>query len=157
MSTSDELDTTKFHQFEIFDGLNVHQVAEISECSDRRSVDAGEEIMREGGRSRDLFGLISGRVEVVKMDGSGSEQRLAEIGTGHVFGELGLAVGAPRTATVRTLEDSEFLVIDGEEFHQLQQEYSNAAYKVEHNILRLVARRMGETNRELLEGMTDDS
>lgn len=157
MSTSDALDAEQFHQFEIFDGLNVYQVAEISECSDLRSVEAGREIMQEGGRSRDLFALISGRVEVVKMDDSGSEQRLAEIGPGNVFGELGLAVGAPRTATVRTLEESEFLVIDGEEFHQLQQEYSNAAYKVEHNILRVVARRMGETNRELLQGGSDGS
>lgn len=155
METSDDLDTDEFHRFEIFDGLNVYQIAEISACSDLRSFGAGVEIMHEGGRNRDLFGLVSGRVAVVREDSGGAEQRLAELDPGNVFGELGLTVGAPRTATVRTLERCEFLFIDGEQFHQLQQEYSNAAYKVEHNILRIVARRMGETNQELLQASSD--
>jgi len=155
MAELDEPDIDQFHQFEVFDGLNVYQLGEISACAELRSVDAGIDIMREGGRSRDLFGLISGRVSVLKEDDEGQEQRLAEIGPGHVFGELGLAVGAPRTATVRTLEESEFLFLDGDAFHELQKQYSNAAYKVEHNILRIVSRRMGETNRELLQAASN--
>lgn len=151
MSGSESLSSEEFHRFEIFDGLNAEQVAQISACADLRTVPAGEVIMEEGGRNRDLYGLISGRVSVLKTDDRGDDRQLAEIGPGNVFGELGLTVGAPRTATVRTLEESKFLVIDGEAFHNLQMEYSNAAYKVEHNVLRIVARRMGETNRELMQ------
>jgi CRP-like cAMP-binding protein len=56
--------------------------------------------------------VISGRVEVQKEVQPGHSIHVAELGPGEVFGEMTLFQGAPRSATVRALEDSRLLRVD---------------------------------------------
>ena len=139
-----------FHRFEVFHGLTAEEAEQIGKCAEIYRVGPAEEIMTEGAKNRDLFGLVDGRIEVLKCGEDGEQSQIAELESFAAFGELGLAVGAPRTATIRTLTRCRFLRIDGENFQQLQREHSPAAYKIEHNILRLLAHRLADTNRELL-------
>jgi len=149
MSSNVEPSTDLFRKFEVFDGLNADDLLAIGECSKVQQFEAGENVLDEGSRNRDMYGLLEGRVEVLKQDGDG-KTLLTTLEPFNAFGELGLAVGAPRTATVRTSEPSQFLYVDGEAFHELQTSQHDAAYKVEHNILRILARRLGDANREIL-------
>ena len=73
---------------------------------------AGEAIVREGATGRSLYQVISGRVEVQKEVQPGYSIHVAELGPGEVFGEMTLFQGAPRSATVRALEDSRLLRVD---------------------------------------------
>jgi CRP-like cAMP-binding protein len=73
---------------------------------------AGEAIVREGATGRSLYQVISGRVEVQKEVQPGHSIHVAELGPGEVFGEMTLFQGAPRSATVRALEDSRLLRVD---------------------------------------------
>jgi CRP-like cAMP-binding protein len=67
----------------------------------------GETIIREGEASEGLFVLLQGKVGVYKRDLS-----LAEIKQrGTVFGELGLILGIPRTATIQALEPTFVLFV----------------------------------------------
>ena len=68
--------------------------------------------MREGATGRSLYQVISGRVEVQKEVQPGHSIHVAELGPGEVFGEMTLFQGAPRSATVRALEDSRLLRVD---------------------------------------------
>jgi Major Facilitator Superfamily/Cyclic nucleotide-binding domain len=81
--------------------------AETSEIA----VSGGELLIREGDPADALYVLRTGSVEV----GAGGD-RLAELGAGSWFGELGLLEGIPRTATVRTTEPCTLLRIDGDAF-----------------------------------------
>lgn len=149
MTDQDELRPEVFHKFEIFDGLTAEELGEITHCAELLAVEPEVEIMTEGVRDRDLYGLLSGRAEVLTTDDDGQRRKLAELTPYAIVGELGLAVGAPRSATVRTLESSRLLQLDGAEFHELQTAHKSVAYKVEHNILRILARRIGQMNREV--------
>lgn len=69
---------------------------------------AGEAIVREGATGRSLYQVITGRVEVEKELQPGHSIHVAELGPG----EMTLFQGAPRSATVRALEDSRLLRVD---------------------------------------------
>lgn len=155
MNVPEEKRAELFHKFEVFDGLTAEEIDQVAECAELLELETGEELMTEGARNRDLFGLIAGRVEVLKSGDSGEPRKITELQPHAAFGELGLAVGAPRSATIRTLEPSEFLHVDGDGFHHLQTGHTSAAYKVEHNILRILARRLASMNRELLQVSED--
>ena len=73
----------------------------------------GVDVLRQGERKRQLYVLAKGSVEILK-----NGQRLCEVSEpGSVFGELSVLLKAFHFATVRTLEPSDFYIIDdGEEF-----------------------------------------
>ncbi|MGH7322279.1 MAG: cyclic nucleotide-binding domain-containing protein, partial [Candidatus Rokuibacteriota bacterium] len=72
-------------------------------------------VVRQGEAGDSLFVVVSGRVRVTvtSLDG-GPERLLAIIGVGDYFGELSLLTGAPRSATVRALDDTELLILTRE-------------------------------------------
>lgn len=69
----------------------------------------GEAVVREGAEGHSLFCLLCGRVEVIKQREDGSRVRVSELQAGNVFGEMTLFLDAPRSATVRTLEECQLL------------------------------------------------
>jgi len=75
---------------------------------------------------RRFFCDRNGRVEVVSQRPSGQNLVLQEMGAGEWFGEIGILLGKPRTATVRAASGSEaeVMVIGKEDFHHLMSESS---------------------------------
>jgi len=68
---------------------------------------AGEVIFNEGEEGRHVYVVKSGRVEVVrKKKKGGGPDVMSVLGPGDHFGELALLGKTPRTATIRTLEDT---------------------------------------------------
>ena len=74
----------------------------------RRSVAAGTEVVREGGRTGHLYVLIEGRLEVTK--GGTVVASITEPGA--VLGEMSVLLDKPHTATVRAAADSVIYEID---------------------------------------------
>ncbi len=138
-------------------GLDDRERSQILQITERRHYEPGEVIVREGEETRDVFGLKAGTAEVAKRDESGAERRLAVLEAGTVIGEIALVLGQPRSATVRaTDEGAEVFCIDGAKFHRLREDDELAAYKLAHNILRMLARRQSALNSELMELMGVD-
>lgn len=81
----------------------------------RRRFRVEEELMREGEPSDVMYLILSGRVRVTR-----SHQALAEplpmaiLGPGEVVGEMGLLEKAPRSATVRAMEDLISIELDAD-------------------------------------------
>lgn len=80
----------------------------------------GQLLMRQGDPSDRLFLLISGEVEVSEDQGA-RRRMLHRLSAGQCVGELGLATGKPRSASVRALTPVETLTIAAEHFHDLLQ------------------------------------
>ena len=75
------------------------------------SVPAGVVFVREGEASDRFFVIVSGQVEVTH-----DLAVLRHEGPGEFFGEIGLLRDVPRTATVTTVEDTELLALDRDDF-----------------------------------------
>ena len=102
--------------------------------------DSGESVLTAGSKTGRLVVLKSGAVEVVK-DGV----QIAKVSTpGSVFGELAVLLGQPHTASVRTLEQSEFHVADAPTL--LSSEPTVALY-----VAATLAQRLNSANQTLVE------
>ena len=66
----------------------------------------GEVIFNEGEEGRHVYVIKSGRVEVIRKKKGGGAEAMTSLGPGAHFGELALLGKTPRTATIRTLEDT---------------------------------------------------
>ena len=80
-----------------------------------RHLVAGEVLFREGDRSDLIYEVVHGAMELVRAR-SGAEQQLSTAEPGRWFGELGVMMGQPRTATARALVDTELLGMTLPEF-----------------------------------------
>ena len=76
-------------------------------------------LIQEGEPGESLYLLRKGRAKVYIGDDSGREVILAILGPGDFFGELAMIDDAPCSASVMSLEESEFLSIGKHEFQRV--------------------------------------
>ncbi|WP_063065573.1 FAD-dependent oxidoreductase [Nocardia violaceofusca] len=100
--------------------LTDEQVATLEVGGARRSVGAGEVLVREGEPSNDFFVILSGKVAIIdEGDGDGERRILRVHGPGRFLGELGLLEGQVAFFTAETIEDGEILVVPAERVREL--------------------------------------
>lgn len=90
-----------------------------------RDCGAGEVIFEEGAASSEMYGVVSGAVDLVK-DGT----VVARIEAGGTFGEMGIIDGSPRSLKAVAAEPSSIAVIDSRTFLFLVQETPMFALQV---------------------------
>lgn len=83
---------------------------------ERKFIPARSMIMHQGDDGFCAFLIQSGTVQIFLTQEDGSEVELARMGTGQIFGEMALVFDAPRTASVRALEDCNLIVITRKTF-----------------------------------------
>jgi len=136
--------------FSIFKNLGENEIRDIVTFLRLDKFDEDEIILRKGEPGRNLFIIVSGRVEVLSDDG----MSIAFMGTGEVFGEMSLLSGDPVGATIKVVEPSTVLYIGAKDFKRILNEMPS----LQLNFTRLLARRMAEINlarsEEFASGMT---
>ena len=90
------------------------EIAELAAECDELPVRAGTELTRQGARGREFMVLVEGSATVTK-DGS----QIASLGPGDFLGEIALLADVPRTATVKTNEQSVLLVLTDRAFERV--------------------------------------
>ena len=100
----------------LFSGLTDSQIERLAAGSVRRNFPKGRTIVAEGEPSQSLYVLLSGRAKVQRSDTEGKEVILSVLGSGECFGEMSLIDDAPRSASVITLESSDFISIAKDSF-----------------------------------------
>lgn len=90
---------------------------------------AGEAIFLEGEAGREMFIIESGEVEIVRRSGD-REVRLALLGPGDFFGEMGVLEELPRSTTARSVGESRMLSIDAPTFDRMLQEHPELAIRL---------------------------
>ncbi len=81
-------------------------------------VAAGTVVFRQEDPPDYVYVIESGEVEIVRELIDGGTERLALLGPGQYFGELGAMLGFPRSATARTIGDAVFTAMPPHEFRQ---------------------------------------
>lgn len=109
---SDMIDLLR--QVPLFRDLSQRQLAEIAKHVDQIERKAGQLMVRQGERGRELFILLEGRARI-ECDG----RVLSYLEPGDWFGEIALLDGKPRSASVVIMEPAKMLVIDHRSFGPL--------------------------------------
>ncbi len=105
---------------DFFYSLSYVELDELIKSLKKRTVPAGNTIIRQGEKG-DAFYLIStGSVSVsVRKGMMGGQKQIAELGPGAFFGEMALVVEEPRTATIKARERCELFVLYKKDFKQI--------------------------------------
>lgn len=85
----------------------------------RRRFGDGDVIFRRGDAGRSLFGVVSGRVQVLGHGADGREFVLTVLGPGEWFGELSLFDGLERTHDNVAIGETELLTVESREVETL--------------------------------------
>jgi CRP/FNR family cyclic AMP-dependent transcriptional regulator len=104
-------------------GLSSDEILSVIDLSDfakhavTRTFPKNTVVVSEGDQTDSLYIVVSGRVRIYVSDDKGKEIVLNESGPGEYFGEMVLDEG-PRSASVMTLEPTQFLVVPKEDFKE---------------------------------------
>ena len=94
-------------------------------ASDRRDFAVGDEIFRKGDMGQEMFGLVSGKVEL-----RFGNEVVATVDPSGTFGEMAIVSDAPRSLTAVAVEPSRVAVIDRSTFLSLVHETPTFAIEV---------------------------
>jgi small-conductance mechanosensitive channel len=100
---------------DLFGTLVDDELAELASHLTHAPFAAGDVMTRQGAIAHWLYLIVSGEAEVWVEGAQGTRAQVATIGSGNVFGEMGMMTGEPRRATViaRTHVDCYRLGKDG--------------------------------------------
>ncbi len=125
-------------KFSIFQSLEEHLVEEFTSYLKFEEFGVGDIIIRKGDPGRNLYVIVSGKIEVMGDD----EMSLALMGRGEVFGEMSLLSGNPVGATIKVVKPTTLLYILGKDFRKIL----NNSPSLQMYFTRLLAGRMAEIN-----------
>jgi CRP/FNR family cyclic AMP-dependent transcriptional regulator len=119
------MDSTRLEGVGVFSGLSKKELGKLAQWADEVSVSAGQPLATEGEFAHEFFVIEEGSAEVTK-DG----ERIAELGPGEFFGEIGLLETERRTASVVATTPMELIVMFQREFKQMEQEMPAVADRI---------------------------
>ena len=110
-----------------FEACTDLELRQLIEYGYRQLFPAGQIICQENDPGDSFYILLSGSVEVFSQR---VEKYIATLHEGEFFGEMSLLLGTPRTATVRTLEDSILFVVNRTDLQRLLEEHQRLADQI---------------------------
>jgi thioredoxin reductase (NADPH) len=102
-----------------FPRLDDGQLAALEAIGERRRVQRGDVLFREGDTRYDFFVILSGKVAIVEGHDSGRERTIGVHGERRFLGELNLLTGQAAFLTAVVMEDGEVLAVPPERLREL--------------------------------------
>ena len=138
---------TDLRRIPLFEGVAEAELRALAERTVTRSYPKQAILVSEGDDSDSLYLILAGRVKVYLGDEAGKELILAIKGPGQYFGEMVLD-SQPRSASVMTLEASQFAILSRADFKEFLLRHAEVALQLIENLIR-VARGLNQNVRSL--------
>lgn len=122
-----------------FGPLTVAELHEVEQRLEWRRLRSGETLYREGESAEDMHLVVTGRLRS-QVSAPEGQRPLGEIGPGEPVGEMGLLIGAPRSATVVATRDTDLVRLSRPVFDTLLETYPRAALQLAQTTLQRLAR-----------------
>jgi len=124
----------------LFSRLSERELKAVRKKATEKGFAAGTKVVAEGASGVGFYLILEGSAEV-----SRSGEKLAKLGSGAFFGEMSLLDGAPRSADVIALEDTQCLVLTPWAMKSVVSANPDVAL----GMLEELARRLRDTDRAL--------
>lgn len=122
--------------FSMFQSLDESNIKYLISFLKLKRFEGGEVVLKKGEPGKNLYIIVSGKVEVVGDAGIS----IAFMGKGEVFGEMSLLSGNPVGATVKVVEPSSILYLNAVDFRKIINKFPS----LQMYFTRLLARRLAE-------------
>jgi CRP/FNR family transcriptional regulator, cyclic AMP receptor protein len=133
----------------LFTGLKPEALALIAKVATEETHATGTKIFQHGDAGDKLYLILEGRVRISREVPGMGEEALAVLGPGQVFGEMALLDESPRSADARVHERCRVLAVPKDGFDDLLFMHKDLAYEVLWGMVRMLVRRLRETNDKL--------
>ena len=131
----------------LFAGLKEEEIKRLIDIAVLLEYERDEVIVLEGSEGDALFLLYDGKISICTKNEADETVTLASLGDkGAFFGEIALVDPGPRSATVKADTESILLKIPKEDLDRLFAEVAEAKGMVMHNIARVLAQRLRDSN-----------
>ena len=144
-----ELQNISTKDFVLCHDFTPGEIAELETLLKPRNHVAGEEVLRAGEPSTELFFLKRGKVSVIIENEEGKRHRVVTYSPGMAFGEVAFLDRSPRSATVHADTDVACDVLDVASFDALTAAGSPLALKLLRNIAIEFSHTLRRNNRAL--------
>jgi CRP-like cAMP-binding protein len=144
------LDATELKKVSILSHLSEAGLKKLAAAAEERLFSAGSIIFAEKSEQDSLFIILSGNVRIEKATHSGEQKPIATLSVGGFFGEMALFDDYARSATALAVNDVRVLEIGKKAFMDFLSSGVMGASQVLLEIIRAIAPRIRQTNRELV-------
>jgi predicted acylesterase/phospholipase RssA/CRP-like cAMP-binding protein len=121
---------------QLFGHLEADVLAVIKDLIEWVPVRAGTRLFAEGEPGDAAYLVVTGRLRAFRTGEGGVEVDVGEIGRSEMAGEMALLEGAPRTATVYAVRDSQLVRFSRVAFNAMIERYPSAGLLVARTVLR---------------------
>jgi len=125
-------DTSRLKSVFMFSRLSDEALTEVGAALQKRQLAADETLFNQGDPGDDLFIVQEGSIAIFvpSTDKPGQERPIRIFGPGEALGEMALIDRRPRSVGARALEASHVLVLTGQDFRRLLQQYADVSMAV---------------------------
>ena len=118
----------------IFDGLEDEHLRLLAFGAERRRLERGHVLFREGASADSAFVVLQGQIRLTRNLPSGSDRVVAEAGPGSILTEIAMISDSERHFTATAAIESEVLRISRTLFHRMMEEYPEVAVATERRL-----------------------
>ncbi len=129
---------------QLFKELNDKDIAVLSQITLEKTIPGNTPIYVERMLGESFYIIKSGAVQISKNIRGLGDKEVLILKSGDFFGELALLDGGPRPVSARTLEDTELLIIDRDDFIKLMEKEPVTCTKVLNAIVKLFTQKIRE-------------
>ena len=118
----------------IFDGLSDDHLRLLAFGAERRRLERGHMLFREGAAADCAFVVLGGKLRLTRDLPSGQDHPIGEAGPGSILTEIAMISEASRHFTAMAATESEVMRISRVLFHRMLQEYPEVAMATERRL-----------------------
>ena len=123
------MDTNRLKSLPLFEGVSDEDLEKIAPFVSEVSVSEGKHLVEEGDYAYEFMAIEEGTAEVMRGD-----QKLAELGPGDFFGEMGLIDSERRNATVVAKTGLRLITLDQWDMKRLEKAIPSAATRIRETV-----------------------
>lgn len=144
-------DIALFQQLSIFEGLSDDHLRLLAFGAERRRLEKGHVLFRQGASADSAFVITKGRLKLSMHAATGGDRQLGEAGPGSILTEIAMITEAERHFTASAIEESEVIRISRILFRRMLEEYPEVAVatdkRLRENFTRLVSAAQTSTDK----------
>lgn len=145
MSSQLPVSITALRTLPMFESLGNERLEKIAGFASLRRVARHAAVLQAGDHTDNIYLILTGMLKVQISDQEGREVILSMLGTGEMFGEMGVIDDHPRSATVVSTEPCDLVVIPKEDFKACLAEN----FEVSLYIIRNLVKRLRNADRKI--------
>ncbi|RYG49797.1 cyclic nucleotide-binding domain-containing protein [bacterium] len=132
-----------------FEGVPDRQLRELAQLSEIRDFATGDTVIEQKEVSSQMYVVLEGEAAMIGTDG----EPIVRFKPGTIFGEMALVAGIPRSATIKTTEETRVAQIYAAPVLAMMDNDPRLGYTISSNLARLLCHRLIETN-EYIDGIS---